>query len=583
MNKTTPQSPPGNPAELAKKIAETLALAPQEGLLVVNLGGAVLDPASLTDGAYHVLDVLRPNEGAAEVLTTRDGAAVTLEGVRWSGNQLAGAARKICAQSQLMREMAGLIGDGGAQDVVLISAERWDDVLAFLDRHGPLRQHRLIALICDMPVGLAPRDRLCGHFNAARAVLFDRRGGQAVLAAQDGARSTSPHLLQSLGAQFSDLTSEGGLITAHLSCNQELPAGTLVVAQQAGRQVAITQPQPMGQGTGAYKVEIELPRSVLFDTLAPDVTLHLGMTQLTQSQATASLPARRFVNAEELLGTDIRQGLLNQKRKEFGIILYSYTRTDGALLVVESLREQGVLPHVELWMDGDQGNYATKGKLEEAEARFRDFGVQVVRRHRGNLGFRKLILHSLYHMATTYERFVVLEDDCFPSEHAIVHFQKALAQYAEDPDVLTVYGSHFDLPQEQPLCPRFQSWGWASWSDKLLPVLHDLAYLYSLPEQAFLTWVKTVLTPDIVAAIDCIEGRKTTDTITRFFAWDEALCLLAALRGQTHAPTERRCIFNFGVGEDSTHFSDIELYRQPPFNMVLSDEVWEHFHEPESD
>jgi hypothetical protein len=143
--------------------------------------------------------------------------------------------------------------------------------------------------------------------------------------------------------------------------------------------------------------------------------------------------------------------------------------------------------------------------------------------------------------------------------------------------VLTTYGHHFLVPAEQPLCPRFQGWGWATWSDRIRPFIAELAYLFSLRESEFTAWTRSVMTPEILARLDCTAPRGASITLQRFFAWDETLALLAALADMKHAPTERRCIYNFGVGEDSTHFSNIDWYRKPPFNMILKSEVWDHY------
>lgn len=347
-----------------------------------------------------------------------------------------------------------------------------------------------------------------------------------------------------------------------------------VMAFSSGEAVAMAPLRPEGAG---YRFRMELPRGFLFDGAEDSVELRLAVPQVSAEATGVALPRRRLVSAERLLEFDVSGSDTPSRRKPFGIVLYSFTRTEGAMLVLESLKRQGALEHVEIWMDGDQGKPAVKKALESAEEEFRDFGIDRITRHRGNLGFRKLILQSLMYMADTYDRFIVLEDDCFPSGVAVEEFIRALDKHADDPEVLTTYGHHFLVPAEQPLCPRFQGWGWATWSDKIRPFIAELAYLFSLRESEFTAWTKSVMTPEILARLDCTAPRGASITLQRFFAWDETLALLAALADMKHAPTDTRCIYNFGVGEDSTHFSNIDWYRKPPFNMILKSEVWDHY------
>lgn len=373
------------------------------------------------------------------------------------------------------------------------------------------------------------------------------------------------------GAEFDEHEITGTAEGPGDGADRPLPS---VMAFSSGEAVAMAPLRPEGAG---YSFRMELPRGFLFDGAEDSVELRLAVPQVSAEATGVALPRRRLVSAERLLEFDVAGSDTPSRRKPFGIVLYSFTRTEGAMLVLESLKRQGALEHVEIWMDGDQGKPAVKKALENAEEEFRDFGIDRITRHRGNLGFRKLILQSLMYMADTYDRFIVLEDDCFPSGVAVEEFIRALDKHADDPEVLTTYGHHFLVPAEQPLCPRFQGWGWATWSDKIRPFIAELAYLFSLRESEFTAWTQSVMTPEILARLDCTAPRGASITLQRFFAWDETLALLAALADMKHAPTDTRCIYNFGVGEDSTHFSNIDWYRKPPFNMILKSEVWDHY------
>jgi hypothetical protein len=334
---------------------------------------------------------------------------------------------------------------------------------------------------------------------------------------------------------------------------------------------------PLGRidgGQEGFEFRLSMPMRVFYDRRAPALTLRIGQAIFGEQAREAPIPKQRYISSAKILDFDV---VTSEARRQFGILLYTHTRTEAALTVLESLKRQGALPLVEVWMDGDQGNPAIKEKLDQAEMRISELGVDRIIRHRGNLGFRKLMLHSLMHAVIHYERFLALEDDCFPTHNAVQLFLADLDKYGDDPSVLTVYGHHFKVASERSRCSRFQGWGWASWSDKLRPFITELAYLYSIPETAYQDWVKKVITPDVVKRIDCTPPRRATDTLTKFFAWDETLCLLAALKSMWHVPTREMCVYNFGAGKGSTHFANVDWYRRPPYNMIDFKEVWNYY------
>lgn len=100
---------------------------------------------------------------------------------------------------------------------------------------------------------------------------------------------------------------------------------------------------------------------------------------------------------------------------------------------------------------------------------------------------------------------------------------------------------------------------------------------YLQTEEEYLDFMRRRLTPDIEQAIDITPGRQPSETLRKFFAWDETLCLLAALRGLKHQKTSERLIYNFGAGVGAAHFHHVDYFRKPPFNMISVDEIWDRF------
>ena len=98
-----------------------------------------------------------------------------------------------------------------------------------------------------------------------------------------------------------------------------------------------------------------------------------------------------------------------------------------------------------------------------------------------------------------------------------------------------------------------------------------------MSEDAYLNLANKLMSDEVRKSIDRTPGRQPSDTILKFFAWDETLCLLTAVHGLEHCYLGERVIYNCGVGLDSAHFKHLELFRSPPFNMIGPDEVWEVF------
>lgn len=264
-------------------------------------------------------------------------------------------------------------------------------------------------------------------------------------------------------------------------------------------------------------------------------------------------------------------------KKEFGILLFGFSRPLYIADVLQSLEKQGALEYVDVWIDGHQGNPELKAKVEMVSRVVDKFSVNRVYRHNGNLGFRKLMLQALSNAVNSYEHIMILEDDCFPSRNAVKIFKEEIRAIEDKPNIFSVYGHPFLVDAEKETCPRFQGWGWGTTSNKLRPFLEQLIDCYSLSESAYLSFIEEVLTDDVKLKIDVTPPRLPSHTLTKFFAWDETLGLLTALAGKEHKLTSERTIYNCGACKDSSRFKNVGWYMKPPFNMVSHDEIWNYF------
>lgn len=263
--------------------------------------------------------------------------------------------------------------------------------------------------------------------------------------------------------------------------------------------------------------------------------------------------------------------------QNLGIAVFAFNRPRMTDNLLASLGQQNALKSVHVFIDGDQGRPSMRGKINEVENIVKKYPVAGIHRRNGSLGFRKMILQAMSFMLEKYKYLIFLEDDCFPIRNCIEVFRNELEYIRDKNDIFSVYGHHFNVPGEHEIFARFQGWGWATTREKLKPVLADLIQCYWMREDKYLAFTKEVLTDDILKRIDITPGRQPSITLRKFFAWDETICLLTALRGQMHKKTSTRVVYNCGIDDDSSHFGDYKHYRKPPFNMVSVSEVWKYF------
>ena len=263
--------------------------------------------------------------------------------------------------------------------------------------------------------------------------------------------------------------------------------------------------------------------------------------------------------------------------QDLTILLFGHTRSTYIAEVLESLKKQGAINNVDVWLDGHQGVPDIRHKTELVREVVSHYDVRSINSHNGSLGFRKLVLHALDDAAEKFRYVIVLEDDCFPTHNAVEIFLEELKKVENDDGVFSIYGHPFLVPSEGESCSRFQGWGWATTGNKLKIHVKKLINLYSLRECDYLEFVNKALTQEVIAALDVTPPRQPTMTLKRFFAWDETLALLTVLSGQVHKKTPERTIYNFGASLESSRFKNVNWYTKPPFNMISIEELWDNY------
>jgi|SaaInlV_120m_DNA_4_1040238.scaffolds.fasta_scaffold13721_2 hypothetical protein len=264
-------------------------------------------------------------------------------------------------------------------------------------------------------------------------------------------------------------------------------------------------------------------------------------------------------------------------KEEIGVLVFGHTRVKTLENTLESLKRQNALQYVDLWLDGDQGNPILKDKLLLTKRMASSHQLRGKYYHRGQLGFRKIILMAMQLAVQKYKYIIFIEDDCFPTHDAIDIFHKELKLIENDNEVFSVYGHPFLMGEDDGFCTRFQGWGWATTAEKLKPYVDKLIDCYSMYESDYLDFVNSNLTNDVLRRLNVTPPRLPTDTLKSFFAWDETLALLTAIDKKKHKVSEKRIIYNCGLGGESTHFSAQDRYLKPPFNMVTQTSIWKYF------
>jgi len=203
-----------------------------------------------------------------------------------------------------------------------------------------------------------------------------------------------------------------------------------------------------------------------------------------------------------------------------------------------------------------------------------DFDLRTMGRH---IGIEQMTILGLNFMVEHYERFIVLEDDCFPSSAAVKTFIEDLDEIEHDDRVFSRYGHHFlcSAENENEAIGRFQGWGWASTRKKLSPFLPEMQQFLDMGYREYVAAAGGMLTEEMVRRLDVTPGRNCVDTIRKTQCWDGFLCLLTAQARLLHKKTSKRVVYNCGGGSDSLHIRTV--LREPPFNMLASDEVWDHY------
>jgi hypothetical protein len=257
--------------------------------------------------------------------------------------------------------------------------------------------------------------------------------------------------------------------------------------------------------------------------LVEDLNRRIGRLEFEKCELLARV--RAMPSIDPLCVTASSIPLPPKKQEDFGIAIFGHTDMQSMAVVLEGLQKQNALPWTEAWLDGHHGDEELRHRTDEVHTLLKRYPIRRIHRQAGRVGRDKLVIQGLVEMCNRYKDMLILEEDRFPSDNQVAEFRQALDQIRNNKAVFSVYGQS---------CGRFRRCGWATTGRKLMPVLRQLIDCYSMSEENYLEFARLALTPDIKARIDITPLDHPSVTVERFFAWEEALCLLVALNNQGH-------------------------------------------------
>lgn len=274
-----------------------------------------------------------------------------------------------------------------------------------------------------------------------------------------------------------------------------------------------------------------------------------------------------------------------QEDLQAAILVLAFNRPEHLRSVLDSIRLQGRIADVHVWIDGTQSraDFGT-ANLTCAEVA-RAYPVGEVRAHLGHRGMARQMLNALEHLSERYDRLIVLEDDCFPLAGGLAAMEAELSAARDRPEVFSIYGCHFGLePADDLDFTRFQGWAWAAHSDRIRDILPELRRLFLLSEADYVAEVARRLTPEVRDRLDRTPKRDVLKVLGKFFSWDATIALLTAERRMLHRRTPRPAAVNTGIVEGSGHFHSNESFlRKPPMNMIRLEEAWALYRQSEEE
>lgn len=193
-----------------------------------------------------------------------------------------------------------------------------------------------------------------------------------------------------------------------------------------------------------------------------------------------------------------------------------------------------------------------------------------------NLGCKKAVHEGIQWFFSQEEKGTVLEDDIVPSLNFFHFCEETLELFKDDKRIATITGRN-ELQQwgkrDVFFASRFQCWGWASWSDRILGM--DVDYGYR--EQDDYSGLYLDRSWEERWHLDSTFGFLQTNQVS---SWASSYDLSFKLKKQLHLYPKYNMVKNIGFGDAGTHsFSKsvdtVDVYEEfipKVFNVPILDD-----------
>lgn len=235
------------------------------------------------------------------------------------------------------------------------------------------------------------------------------------------------------------------------------------------------------------------------------------------------------------------------------ILLLIFNRLDTTKQVLETLRKlqprkvyiasDGARDHI-------QGEAEKVSEIREYALSSIDWGCEVETFFREeNLGCKYAVHEAVQWFFSQEEKGIILEDDIVPSLNFFKFCEKALEMFKDDKSVGSITGRNELQEWGDSGCfmaSRFQCWGWASWSDRMLGMNVEYGYDKSMDYSRL---YKNTMWEER-CYLDSVLGLLQTKQVN---SWAYAYDLNFKKNQQLQIYPQLNLVQNIGFGEMGTH------------------------------
>jgi len=152
-----------------------------------------------------------------------------------------------------------------------------------------------------------------------------------------------------------------------------------------------------------------------------------------------------------------------------GITLFVYNRSEHTQEVLKGLQRNNI-EKLYIFSDGPKGKDDGENvKKVRKIIRNIDWCKTEIIESKNNKGLANSVIYGVDYIFKKYNRIIVLEDDCVPSDDFITFMEKCFNKYKNNEKVMNVtgYSLPINIPNNYPydifFSYRSSSWGWGTW------------------------------------------------------------------------------------------------------------------------